>query len=270
MRITPRRVVALIELSYEWTQQRGNENLGPDQAPVLGMILATSRQIPAELLPSDADGFTALQASLAAIQVALDQWAGIGYSAGASPLAPLRAFAGRSPVKVIRDVLATCPEEGVVPEIRGLEFVTDVALRESLRRDLSASRAALESGSYKAATVLAGAVIEALLLDALEGQDARTRTAALAKWHAAAGPTDAAPAKLKPEISRWGLHELVWIAAHSGVISEEAASAADVARDFRNLIHPGRERLSVPSGEGTAYSALGAALRVAEELAAHA
>jgi len=118
---------------------------------------------------------------------------------------------------------------------------------------------------------MAGAALEALLLYAVETRtDTAKRKEALGAWISASRREQdvEAPRKLPADIERWGLANLTWIGAHGGVISLEAASNADVARDYRNLIHPGRERTAAPSDEGTALSTLGAAIRVAAELEA--
>jgi hypothetical protein len=44
-----------------------------------------------------------------------------------------------------------------------LQFIPDQDLRDSIRRDICAANQALHNGKWKAATVLAGAAIEALL-----------------------------------------------------------------------------------------------------------
>jgi hypothetical protein len=120
--------------------------------------------------------------------------------------------------------------------------------------------------------VLAGAAIEALLLFELEKCSSANIAEARGKWNSASKrPGDAKPRKDPPkEVERWELVEMAWVAHYGGIISEEAAAAADVARDFRNLIHPAKERRTAPSDEGTAMSALGAASRVAAELEARA
>ena len=46
----------------------------------------------------------------------------------------------------------------------GLNFVTNAALRDRIRLDISAATSAYQNAEWKAATVLAGAAAEALLL----------------------------------------------------------------------------------------------------------
>ena len=51
-----------------------------------------------------------------------------------------------------------------------LVFIPDAGLREGLRLDISTANQALANGEWKAATVLAGSVVEALLLWAVDQQ----------------------------------------------------------------------------------------------------
>jgi hypothetical protein len=67
---------------------------------------------------------------------------------------------------LIRRALAACPDESPAPETRELAFIEDTELRDGLRLDISAINRALSNSEWKAATVLAGSVVEALLLSA--------------------------------------------------------------------------------------------------------
>jgi len=71
---------------------------------------------------------------------------------------------GQSPVVLIRAALAQCPDESPAPATSELKFIADADLRANLRNDIGAVTRALSNGEWKAATVLAGSTIEALLL----------------------------------------------------------------------------------------------------------
>jgi hypothetical protein len=64
---------------------------------------------------------------------------------------------------VIRRASAKCPDEYPPSATTELLFINDAALREHIRRDLEAANRALNNAEWKAATVLPGAAIEALL-----------------------------------------------------------------------------------------------------------
>src|ERR1700726_3307192 len=72
------------------------------------------------------------------------------------------------PPLAIRDLLARCPDEAPAQATVGLNFIGDAALREELRTDISTASSALRNHEYKPATVLAGSVVEAPLLCALQ------------------------------------------------------------------------------------------------------
>jgi hypothetical protein len=57
----------------------------------------------------------------------------------------------------------------------------------------------------------------------------------------------------------WGLHGYIKVARALALIEEETQKQADLERDFRNPIHPGRSaRLEKVCDRGTALSALAA------------
>ena len=65
----------------------------------------------------------------------------------------------------------------------------------------------------------------------------------------------------------WHLHEYVEVAAHLGILRADTASQVRLAREFRNLIHPGRSaRLRQKCDRGTALSALAAVDLVVRDL----
>jgi hypothetical protein len=269
-RVTPRRIINVIEKSFPWTADGNRSNdIHPVSMPQLRMIADLSRELPIELRPQDPDVYTEFIGALGAIEGAVLMWAGLS-SRETTPLHGLVAFGGRAAVVVLRDALLTCPEGAIATTTRQLDFISDPQLKESIRNDLSQSRRALDRGDYKAATILAGAALEALLLHVLEQIPDARRQEARKTWNSRSKrPSDAKPRKGVPaaDLGEWPLLELTWVAHYAGGISAEAAAAADVARDYRNLIHPGKaRRLSVPADEGTAFSALGAAVRVAAEL----
>ena len=133
-----------------------------------------------------------------------------------------------------------------------LLFITDDELRQNLLGDLGAITQALSNGEWKAATVLAGALVEALLLWKLQQDSTKARRAA----SAATGPLD-----------RWDLKDYIEVAAELTIINGNTVAQAKIAKDFRNLIHPGRAaRLGQVCDRGTALSAVAAVHLVIRDL----
>jgi hypothetical protein len=160
---------------------------------------------------------------------------------------------GYRPLPEILRTLASCPDEAPDARTRSLEFIGDASLRESLRADISTGASALANHEYKASTVLAGSVVEALLLWALETYgEAKVRAASTAP---------------RKPLNEWALDPMIKAAHACGVISDDTRKQAELAQNFRNLIHPGRQaRLSQKCDRGTALAALAAVERVSTDL----
>jgi hypothetical protein len=167
-------------------------------------------------------------------------------------------------VTVIRRALAKCPDEFPPPATTELLFIKDVALRDNIRRDLGAANRALSNAEWKAATVLAGAAIEALLHWRLQEP---TPGQAAVQTAAAALVTSGAISKPDKNIDRWELSHFIEVASHLNLIGPDTRNAAQLARNFRNLIHPGRAaRLAQSCDRATALSAIGALEHVIRDL----
>jgi HJR/Mrr/RecB family endonuclease len=134
-------------------------------------------------------------------------------------------------------------------------------MRADLHRDLGEVNRALQNGEWKAATVLAGSILEAFLLWALKSKrnsdDIQKAAAKLGKIINLG----------KRSLDEWHLSDLIAFSEATGVISASTKSAADQCRDFRNLIHPGRaQRLAIKCSRATALLAVGAVEAVIGEL----
>ena len=65
----------------------------------------------------------------------------------------------------------------------------------------------------------------------------------------------------------WVLHHYVEVATHLAIIKPDTATEARLAKDFRNLIHPGRaQRLAQKCDRGTALSSVAALEHVVRDL----
>jgi hypothetical protein len=259
-RVTPRQVVDFIDQIYP-DAKRQSENPSPANAfqlvreragELTGLIDLVDR-LPEELLTLDQAGYSLYAASVGAIRDRLEFWRNnfdrnwpneLGYLRGPIP--------NLNPLTHIRISLSKCHDSAPASNTPVLTFIKDDDFRESLRTDISESDRALMSGERKAATVLAGSIIEALLLWALQrekGEDLK-----------AAGERAIKAEKLrnKPpvDLTRWDLVEYIEIAREMEVISKETAEQSNLAREFRNFIHPGRsQRLSKRCNRATALSA---------------
>lgn len=128
------------------------------------------------------------------------------------------------------------------------DFMTDDELRASLEADVAQMDACLEVAANKAAQVLAGSIVEALLADHMGGL----------------GPGQAG----SKSVLEMSLGELVGQARSLGVISATTADLASVIKEYRNLIHPGRViRLAETVDDHTARIAKDLVEIIANEIA---
>jgi hypothetical protein len=96
-------------------------------------------------------------------------------------------------------------------------FIVIPELRQCLESDYKELRACLKAEAWKAVHVLAGSIVEAVLIDALGG----------------AGADQA-------RLDSMDLAELITQAQKRGILADEAVDLSTVIRKYRNLIHPGR------------------------------
>jgi hypothetical protein len=110
----------------------------------------------------------------------------------------------------------TLPNE----QMRAFDFVSDEKFRATLTSDYRELLTSIEGGAWKAVHVLAGSIIEAILVDYLVATDYQKRKRK-------------DPLKIE-------LADAIEACRAEGVLSQKAADLSSVIRSYRNLIHPGR------------------------------
>ena len=149
------------------------------------------------------------------------------------------------------------PDQAKPVSTARLPFVKDKDLRENIARDIDSMERHLRENEWKSTMVLAGSVLEALLLDVLL-QDEPAAKLSAAKLGLGSKNKD---------LERWALDDLIKVAEDLGKIGAAEREAADQARGYRNLIHPGRAtRLGEVCTRGTARMAAGAVDRLIDKL----
>jgi hypothetical protein len=260
-RVVPSQVVHFIASKPLHAGASGLVIMNTVQPAFLSSVLALSDQIPGELLTMDSDAYASLIHAKAEIKGILATWTS-NRNAGQQ----LQVFAfnpPENPVLQIRDALAKCPDESPAPGTSELNFITDADLQTNLRNDIGAINRALANGEWKAATVLAGSAVEALLLWALQQRPPTDITNAIAPLKAS-GDLAKQP---QSDLNRWDLHEYIEVAAKLTVIKAETAIQTRLTKDFRNLIHPGRaQRLAQKCDRATALSAVAGLEHVVRDL----
>lgn len=264
-RVVPSQVVTLIHRLFPFTamQKDTQQNLvylELTHANQLAAIVELTDQIPPELINLEGDDYTVYASSLTAIRTAIATWQARG---GVHPLTCVPGFGNLNPVTLLRRSLELCPDESPAPSTVGLAFIPDQEFRENLRTDISAANQALSNGEWKAATVLAGSTVEALLLWILKQRpkvDIQDAVNALLKN----GSLRKNPGKI---IDEWSLHPFIQVAEKLNIIKPETATQSRLAQGFRNLIHPGQAiRIGQTCDRGTALSAVAAVEHVIRDL----
>jgi hypothetical protein len=271
-RVVPSQVVNLIEgLFYEGrapTDRDAQQTVLDFQThgPKLRAVLDLVEEIPTELLVLDQPQYTQYALSRSWMRHSLEQW----MTGAATPNLRVRKEGEVHPLVMLYRALAQCPDEAPAPGTSGLEFIPNQDMREGLRLDLSAATADFTNGEWKGATVLAGSVVEALLLWALDQRtEAEIATVIQARGGKLKPRNPDSKATVKEQLPYQDLHWFTEVAAALDIITEETRKQISLAKNFRNLIHPGRvKREERQCTRGTALSTLAAVHHVIEELEA--
>lgn len=258
-RILPSQAVKSIEQLFPVPVKPQGRNIEvsgmPDMTFKFQAVLDLVDQIPPELITLTEEDYAIFSASVSALRWNLKHPTERHRGGFVIALHPIREFSNTNPIALIFDMLGKCLDEFPSANTSELTFISDADFRHSLRNDLSAIRRALINSEWKAATVLAGSVLEALLLWKLD----KERPQAMATSHAT-------KKKLPSSLEQWHLPDYIEAAVELKLLGERTANQARLAKDFRNLIHPGRSiRLGEICNRGTALGAVAAVELVIED-----
>lgn len=174
---------------------------------------------------------------------------------GNIPYGKVPPVQGVDVLHIIHMALEKCSDTVAASSTTALPFIAEKEIRDSIRVDLSSATSAVHNAEWKAATVLAGSVCEALLLWAIPKT------------------TDFKPEEIKSvvgkkvSLERLDLTGFIKLAVHVKIITVGTSIIANRARDYRNLIHPGRaERTKHACDRATALAALAAAESIIRNL----
>jgi hypothetical protein len=248
-KVVPRQVVQLIDRLFPWAASTQASRLTLDDSAATSALVELVGHVPPELLPTDQTDYTDFVCSVAALRSAVAGWE----SGRSKTLDSVPGFRGH-PVMLIHRALNGLPDEAPAADTPTLLFLLDAEFAENLRRDISAATSALSNGEWKAVTVLAGSVIEALLLWELQKHP----------------PADISTLASKGPLEMWHLPDYIATANQLGCVRPGTVTDAKQSQLYRNLIHPGRAlRLGEQCDRGTAYIALGALDHVTRDLDEH-
>jgi hypothetical protein len=259
-RVVPSQVRELIETTFPFVLSAEQALVTMSSAAELSTIVNLAKQVPDELLTVAGGDHADYTAGIGGIEYTLQLWLRRGDVGG------LVSARGKSPLVLLHRVLSKCPDALPSPATALLQFVTDAALRDSIRLDVSSADRDFSNGEWKGATVLAGSATEALLLWAVQEAE-RRHAGALQQAVSAVLAAGLLKQKLDSDPERWFFGEYIEVAFQMKLIKDQTAQQARLAKDFRNLIHPGRAaRLGTKCDKATALSALAALEFVVRDL----
>lgn len=264
--VVPSQVVNLIDQAFSWAKDQKSDQrmpVYPDHIGVLYAISEMTAAIPGDLIPLTPPEASKLNAALWTIRGQLEFWHAHGKT---GTMDSIKGIDSRNPVAVLRECLAKCPDEPIPVAAKEFAYVKDVDLRRSLLTDFGSIARALSNAEWKAATVIGGSCLEALLLWAV--QESMTKDAA--KFAAALQLAISRELKKAPysNADEWSLYELIEVSLDLGIIAPDTAIQARLSKNFRNLIHPGRAiRKATECNIGTAMAARAALEFAALDLA---
>ena len=249
--VMPSQAAASIARFFPRVAEADAASYSSGHAGIFRGIVDLVREIPRQLLVLPAEDYESLVIGLGTIEQQLASWVS-------------RGDTGVIRHEILRRIwlaLIRCPDEYPPSSTTELAFIADLDLRENIRRDIGAVSRALENAEWKAANILAGAAIEALLHWKLNQPPP-----SLSEITAAMGAGQMQKPK-KVDLDFWSLEHFIGMAAHRNLIEPETITEAKLAQNYRNLIHPGRSaRLSMICDRGTALCAAGALEHVIRDL----
>ena len=162
----------------------------------------------------------------------------------------------QSLIMALIPVLEAYSHEGRTGPPRSFPFVHDPDLKVIIERDFGElMQRVFPSGAWKSAVVLAGSILEAILLDQLSEPSVLPRANA-----AKAAPRDKSGRLKDLTRGEWRLESLINVAVELNILAKPRADTIDqVLRDYRNFVHPAKERRAGhPCTDAEAYLAVGA------------
>lgn len=204
-------------------------------------LLAMLEEVPSDLIDLNAEDYLELSRCLAVLATTLPAW-------NLGTIAPANSVGGKDVVERIRRLMLKCHDQAA-PPLPEFPFILEDDVRLGIEDRVRAAEIDFKTREWMGATVLAGHALEALLLWAVKNAISER-------------PLKVAPDKLH-------LHDLISEAAQRKLISDGGKRLAELAKDARNLIHPGRAtRSGAACSKATALTAFAALFSIAEELKA--
>lgn len=164
-RVLPSDVRRIIEDHFPWARTLHPPNVATlSDGPAIAGLVELLEEIPEALLTLSTRGRCDFTWAVAGLRHLAKRLETAQVSAGGGWPWPTVGVNPTNAITSLWLLLADCPDEGIAATTAELNFIDEDELRQSVRSDASSSQEALDNGQWKAATVLAGSAIEALLL----------------------------------------------------------------------------------------------------------
>lgn len=270
--VYPSDALKLLRTFRENSMQEGHERIHEGTAHLLRAFLAAMDQIPYHLVTWSSEQYCLYLQQRELLRGKLEQF---------HSRFPEKVTIFGDVLQVLDDLLSTLSDHAVPDTVHSLEFLdADQDFQVALRSDLASIESTLRIGEWKLATVVAGSIIESLLLWALSRVDRTKLQEAivlattlesgreLSREQREASDVLFLDHRPKPDLNDWDFRQYLVVAHRAGIVSYETAVAANLARNHRNLIHAGREkRLNQKCDKGTAFTSTGAAEKIISAVA---
>ncbi len=241
--VTPRQIIEAINIMFGPLNEL--EPIRHHKQSEVRTLLVLLDQLPNALITLPFHKYLEFERARAALATVLPRW-----NFGETTLGP--GVGGRNPVAVLARLLAECANELPSPEPE-FPFITDEDTRLGIEDRTRAAWVDFNAREWLGATTSAAVALESVLLWEIK----RLRNSAI----------EGGPKKVEKSPNDMILADLIDEAYKKAAISDGAARQAHLARDARNLIHPGKvARSGTACDKATALAAFAGLYRIASEL----
>lgn len=255
-RAFPTQITAYLAATFKKPENLDHATVHSHMGAVVGFLELYDR-LPEALVRLSPKDYAALVTAIGTIRIGADQFRRTNNTEGLRPVGGALGNAWK--------LIATLKDEAISAS-HDLSFIIDAVLQEMIGLDVSAVATDLQSGEWKGATIIAGSCCEALLLYGLQTRE--TKTAGAVATAVGAVRWSSKPPKASDLTDRsWDLFSYTEVAHQMGLVSGSTKDELDLARNYRNLIHPAKTiREQVKCDRGTAYIAAGALEHLVSDL----
>jgi len=229
-----------------------------NQPGLIQSVAALLRELDDAVLPKQSEDYVKFIAAREVITSAARK----SESGIAAVLDKLTGYEEQNPIGIVYELLTHCPDDAIPKSTADLSFITDAAYKGMLRNELVSIESFLNTRQWKAAMVIGGSLIEALLWFVLDSQ----RQRAVNSFQKLKQQGDIG-GNIPNDLNRWNLKEYVKVAFDLDLLRDRTRDLALLAGEYRNLIHAGKAvREQAECTRGAAFGVFGAVSEIIQDL----